>query len=516
MNYLGETTSEKLSNVRSDIDPDTDNVYDIGSNKRFRSGNFVNLLCNTINADVIHPKIRGDLDIGIVNADVIRLGGDGVYIDNGNISASGFIKAGGLSTQFMMADGTVSSSQGDNDRILALETNCAELNDKTLNIEAVPGTSTFTYKIVCPQIDAPSSEQLSIGLVDASLIEIARQGIVTYINGTSCNIATRLNTPLLDRASVGQLSIGSSSNTSTIEIGNTSAITTILGTTANVTGRLCVGSLDRVSAGTLNIGILSTLTTALMLGNTSIVTTIQGTNTNIVNRLNVPVIDTVSGVAMTIGTATQTGLTIGRPQTTTSIRGSPLTSDSAIINFSTCIPTIASNSKLICSRYVMAAAPGVTNTGSQTLSSPGYGNLSWNLGDNFTTFITGTTLRISGLGYLTSMAAGSTLGLVLNYGTTSNLSQQLFTVTFVNATLQGVLNFDINIQILATGSSATHPFINGIITHSDGNATISKPILITLWSTPVNLIAVNLLTFVTSVSGSVSYGINSFMVDNIR
>lgn len=628
MNYLGGTVSENLSNVRSNIDPESSDLYDIGSNKRFRSGNFVNLLCNTIN-----PKTYGDLDIGRVNADVIRLGGDGVFIDNGYISATGFIKAGGTNAQYLMADGSVTTSsnanQGSNiylylnsiltsgipavsylrfnntvqrfstqvvvsyqarygldidaflsmidqnsilyiqdysnsqnyikfsvdsvvcttnsntlcnvtfivaegtgltsfgnntalymsvfldnesidNRITTLETNCTELNDKTINISSVPGTTSFVYKIICPQFDA-LSEPLTLGLTDATQIEIGRPGIVTSVNG-SCNIVTRLNTPLLDRATVGSLAIGTSSNISDIAIGGGNIITSITGASTNISARLNANLIDRATVGQMFIGNITA--SGITLGGGSIITSVAGNGLNVTIRITCPVFDTVSSGNMTIGTTNQTGLTIGRPQTTTSIRGSPLTSDSAIVNFTTCIPTISANSKLICSRYVMSATSVVTNTGPQNLS-PGFGNLSWSLGDNFTTLIVGTTLRITGIGYLTSMAAGSTIGVILNYGPTSNYPQQLFNVLFANATSAGVFSFEVNIQILSTGT-ITNPLINGSVTYTDGTATVTKPILVTLWSYPVNTQTVNTLTFVTIVTGSVSYGINSFMVDNIR
>ena len=98
----------------------------------------------------------------------------------------------------------------------------------------------------------------------------------------------------------------------------------------------------------------------------------------------------------------------------------------------------------------MTSTPNATLTSNQSLS-PGIGNINWGLADNFGTFIVGTTFRISGMGFLTNMASGSTLGLILNHGTGSVNSQNLFTITFGSSTINGVLSFDLIFRYFGRG-----------------------------------------------------------------
>ncbi len=460
-----------------------------------------------IGNDFITTRINGKLSVNNIDSSGL--------LDIGTVGATILtIGKAGVGVRF---PGTVQSQNFDTVTTVPMNIGATNANQITIgqptSLTSISGTScNILTRLNTPLLDRLTFGQLSIGTTNSSSIEIGNSTIVTSIIGSSTDILTRLNTPWLDRVTVGQLSIGTSTNSSSISIGNGTIVTTINGASTNIGARLNAPNIDRATVGQMFIG--NATASGITLGGGGIITSVAGNGLNVTIRITCPVYDTVSGTAMTIGTTNQTGLTIGRPNITTSIRGSPLTSDSNIVNFTTCIPTIAANSKLICSRYVMAGTSVATNTGVQNLS-PGYGNLSYNLGDNFTTFIVGATLRITGIGYLTSMAAGSTLGVIMNYGPTSNIAQDLFNVLFANATSNGVFSFQVNIQILTTGT-ITNPLINGTVTYTDGTATVTKPILNTVWTMPVNTQAVNTLSFVTIFTGSVSYGINSFMVDNIR
>jgi hypothetical protein len=65
-----------------------------------------------LNFNVLYPKALSDLNIGTLNTDILRLGGDGVFLDDGNLTgvnintSNSFVKVGGTSSQYLMADGT--------------------------------------------------------------------------------------------------------------------------------------------------------------------------------------------------------------------------------------------------------------------------------------------------------------------------------------------------------------------------------------------------------------------------
>jgi len=62
--------------------------------------------------DELYPKIPGDLNLGTQNTDIVRIGGDGIFIQSANIynvntnNANSFVKSGGTSSQYLMADGS--------------------------------------------------------------------------------------------------------------------------------------------------------------------------------------------------------------------------------------------------------------------------------------------------------------------------------------------------------------------------------------------------------------------------
>jgi hypothetical protein len=65
-----------------------------------------------LNFTELYPKRTGDLNIGTQNTDILRLGGDGVFLATGNLygvninTANSFVKVGGTSNQYLMADGS--------------------------------------------------------------------------------------------------------------------------------------------------------------------------------------------------------------------------------------------------------------------------------------------------------------------------------------------------------------------------------------------------------------------------
>ena len=65
-----------------------------------------------LNFTELYPKRISDLDIGTQNTQILRLGGDGVFLDTGNLygvninNANSFVKTGGTSNQYLMADGS--------------------------------------------------------------------------------------------------------------------------------------------------------------------------------------------------------------------------------------------------------------------------------------------------------------------------------------------------------------------------------------------------------------------------
>ena len=65
-------------------------------------------------ANSIQASYYSDINIGTIESAKINLGKNGVNINSGKISATSFVKAGGLPSQYLMADGntTTTSAQG--------------------------------------------------------------------------------------------------------------------------------------------------------------------------------------------------------------------------------------------------------------------------------------------------------------------------------------------------------------------------------------------------------------------
>ena len=189
-------------------------------------------------------------------------------------------------------------------------------------IVAVNGPScNVATRLTTPLIDTLTPTQLNFGTVNATSINIGNGSITTIIFGSSCNIGTRLNSPLIDRATIGTLSIGSNATTSGIAIGNGSIITSITGASTDIVTRLNTPLLDRAAAGSLSIGT-SANTTGISIGNGSVITAITGASTDIATRLNVPQLDRATAGALAIGTSTNsTSITIGNSSIATAING---------------------------------------------------------------------------------------------------------------------------------------------------------------------------------------------------
>lgn len=60
----------------------------------------------------IRPAAFSDMNVGLMNVDILRLGGNGVFLQGGDmtgvqiLTANTFIKTGGVDTQYLMADGS--------------------------------------------------------------------------------------------------------------------------------------------------------------------------------------------------------------------------------------------------------------------------------------------------------------------------------------------------------------------------------------------------------------------------
>lgn len=65
-----------------------------------------------LNFNELYPKQFLDLNIGTLNTDILRLGGDGVYLTQGDLygvntlNANSFVKTSGTNQQYLMADGS--------------------------------------------------------------------------------------------------------------------------------------------------------------------------------------------------------------------------------------------------------------------------------------------------------------------------------------------------------------------------------------------------------------------------
>jgi hypothetical protein len=63
----------------------------------------------------LYPKLNNDLNIGTQNTQILRLGGNGVLLQNGNLAgvnvntANSFVKTAGTNQQYLMADGTTTA-----------------------------------------------------------------------------------------------------------------------------------------------------------------------------------------------------------------------------------------------------------------------------------------------------------------------------------------------------------------------------------------------------------------------
>jgi hypothetical protein len=65
-----------------------------------------------LNFTALYPKTNNDLNIGTLNTQILRLGGNGVFLFDGDFygvninNANSFVKTGGTSNQYLMADGS--------------------------------------------------------------------------------------------------------------------------------------------------------------------------------------------------------------------------------------------------------------------------------------------------------------------------------------------------------------------------------------------------------------------------
>lgn len=462
---------------------------------------------------------------------------------------------------FLAAEGTGLTSFGNNtpiflsifvdtasidNRLTTLELDQALLDTKTQNQSAVAGTTTFTTKILTSDLDTVAATVLTVGNTTASTVRIGKIGSdvhfpgnvqsesfdartavpmdigatfatqinigrvtsLTAISGTSCNILTRLNTPLLDRATGGQLSIGTQATTTGILIGNGTILTAISGSSTDINARLNTPLLDRQSAGTLSIGT-STNTTGITIGNSSIATAINGGQCNIQARCNSPLFDTQSVSALQIGTASQSGLTIGRVASNITMNALAL-----VLNTTPYIvANSATGSRPVLSRWVMTTNTTVSGSSPQSLTTTGYGTVPFTAADAYNTFLAGSSLRFTFSGYLSSMSAGATLGISLTHAFGTN---NLFTVTFVNATSAGHFKGVLNMFFITVGNNRNPP-VTGFVDYLDGTVSKTLPVQYTLWTpTLFDTTLSNTMAMQTFGSGTWNHVINNFTVEQLR
>lgn len=431
------------------------------------------------------------LTVGNTTASVVRIGklGSDVHFP-GNVQSESF----DARTAVPMNIGATLATQINIGRVASLT--------------AISGTScNILTRLNTPLLDVVSATQLNIGTLLATSINIGNGSITTAINGSSCNIGTRLNTPLLDRSTAGQLSIGINATTTGILIGNGTIVTAISGASTDVNTRLNVPQLDRVSAGTLSIGT-STNSTAISIGQGTIVTTITGASTAVTTRLNCPLHDTATAVGLNIGTLTQNALIVGRVGANTTINALAL-----VLNTTPFIvANSATGSRPVISRWTMTPTLA-TQVAAQNLTTSGFGSVAFTVADAYNTFVVGSALRYKFNGYLQSMSLGSTIGISLTH---AGGTQSLFSITFASATTVGFIKGEINMNFTTVGA-AISPAVNGFVDYVDGTTMKNVCIQLNAFSPLFNTTVSNAMTCATVVSGTtVQYVINNFTVEQLR
>ncbi|MFA5773710.1 MAG: tail fiber domain-containing protein, partial [Candidatus Paceibacterota bacterium] len=241
---------------------------------------------------------------------------------------------------------------------------------------------------------------------------------------------------------------------------------------ANFTNFLETPTIDISAAGALS-GITTIATSSTINSQTiSAVASFTGTVTAATSFL-APTWDTATGVAMNIGTATQTGLTLGRVGATTAISGSTITAGSATTT-AISLGNVTSNPTLtLLGTGLTTLGGGLTVTGAVTLTTD-LGVASG--GTGVSTFTANGVLYGNAATSVLVTAAGTTGQLLIASAT----GVPTFVSMISDATIVagGALTLaTVNANVGSFGSSTSIPTFTvngkGLITAASGNAVIA-------------------------------------------
>jgi hypothetical protein len=427
-----------------------------------------------------------------------------------NITGAPTITAGdkiAIPVSYLTSDGTGNTAFGSGHNImvsyftntLETDTRITALEVKTSNQSAVSGTST-TWT-----------------------------GVANFAN---------LNSPIMDSAA--GLAFGTNTQTG-LTVGRGASATNLRGSVINTTGNILptVTNVNNIGSGTFiyntifgsiigtnaidvpvagsNITIGASSALSITIGRATQTVSFPGSiagSLTVATSVLTPLINTATAVVMNIGTATQTGLTLGRVAANSLLNGLNVNLGQVpYINGTNVAPTTA-QPRLVLAKYIMPVNNTV-NVGTVVLNSVAGGMGGLNTVAN--EILVGTTWRYKFNGFAINAASTNTLSLQLVHnGGTQNLATWTYGVsTPATANFHGEI-----IMFYTTIGAGISPQVSGHITFNSTGTSISiQNVSVSLFSPSLYSTIVansNNIQIVASPSTGFQYTVSNFTCEWLR
>jgi hypothetical protein len=347
-----------------------------------------------------------------------------------------------------------------------------------------------------------------------------------------------LNSPIMDSAA--GLAFGTNTQTG-LTVGRGASATNLRGSVINTTGNILptVTNVNNIGSGTFiyntifgsiigtnaidvpvagsNITIGASSALSITIGRATQTVSFPGSiagSLTVATSVLTPLINTATAVVMNIGTATQTGLTLGRVAANSLLNGLNVNLGQVpYINGTNVAPTTA-QPRLVLAKYIMPVNNTV-NVGTVVLNSVAGGMGGLNTVAN--EILVGTTWRYKFNGFAINAASTNTLSLQLVHnGGTQNLATWTYGVsTPATANFHGEI-----IMFYTTIGAGISPQVSGHITFNSTGTSISiQNVSVSLFSPSLYSTIVansNNIQIVASPSTGFQYTVSNFTCEWLR